>query len=126
MMHYGHIIEGKGEPLITTNFSLHRYPDLDNLPEKFNRYRSLRAQCMEHEGKYDLEFIRAASRKVMFNSGAPLAEGYALVRTIWHALYFPSERSMEVDFYLGEEEDPDNPDSTRARRSGYLSFALEE
>jgi hypothetical protein len=44
---------------------------------------------------------------------------------LWHALYVPEERKVQVSFYLGDEFDPDHPDRTRIIRSEYMSFAIE-
>jgi hypothetical protein len=124
-MHYGHIIEGKGEPQMTTNFSLHLHEDLDQLPEEFDRFRRMREIFRDRTEKYDLDFIRETSAAVAFCKGS-YAEGYALPRTIWHALYYPAERRLEVDFYLGDVKDEGNPEGVRVRRSGYLGFTLED
>jgi hypothetical protein len=36
---------------------------------------------------------------------------------MWHAVYVPEERSVEIDFYLG--------DDGGIRRSGYRRFSLQ-
>jgi hypothetical protein len=123
-MHYGHIIEGDGKPQITTNFSLHLHPDLENIDKVCDRFPRLRTLCEERHDKFDIDFIKSASGQVAFCKDYGI-EGYASPRTIWHALYFPSECRMEVDFYLGDEEDPESPDKIKIRRSGYRSFALD-
>jgi hypothetical protein len=124
-MHYGHIIEGKGEPQITTNFSLHLHPDLEKLPEEFDRFNKMRKRFSERNGKYDLDFIKETSSGVAFCGGS-YTEGYAPPRTIWHTLYFPAERRLEIDFYLGDEKDEESPAGRRIRRSGYMSFSIED
>ncbi|MCP3918994.1 MAG: hypothetical protein GY711_25905 [bacterium] len=71
----------------------------------------------QRAGKVTLDFVRESSACVAANGAAgdgPWAPG----RTLWHALYFPEERRVEVDFYLGE-----TPDGGQ-RRSAYLSFSL--
>ena len=50
--------------------------------------------------------------------GAPKAKNPD--RTIWHSVYDCHEKTLEVDFYLGE--DPSAPKGQR--RSGYLRFSL--
>jgi hypothetical protein len=45
-------------------------------------------------------------------------------RTLWHALYFPEQRKMQVSFYLRDAADPDQPDKVRIVRSDYQEFSL--
>jgi hypothetical protein len=46
------------------------------------------------------------------------------IRTLWHALYFPEQRKMQVSFYMGEKPDPSQPAKTQIQRSDYLEFLL--
>lgn len=41
-------------------------------------------------------------------------------RTLWHAVYDCHDKSLDIDFYLGE-----SGASEEERRSGYLHFQLE-
>jgi hypothetical protein len=43
---------------------------------------------------------------------------------LWHALYFPSERKVQVSFYLHDEADPGRPGQVRVVRSDYREFRL--
>ena len=65
--------------------------------------------------------IRAGQRAALVH---PPHVPYAPARTLWHALYYPDDASLEVDFYLGDEPDPNDSQRVLTRRSGYLSFAL--
>ena len=47
-------------------------------------------------------------------------------RTLWHALYFPNERKVQVSFYLRDDSDPTNKDKTRIVRTDYLDFTLDK
>ena len=129
VMHHGHIIPAKGKPLVTTNCMLHLHRDLENLPEeehrlgRFNRFRAIRKRLSDHSGKFDAEYIKETSRCVSFTED-PQPGPYAPNRTLWHALYYPEERRVEIDFYLGDTAEPGAPDKVRIRRSGYKSFAL--
>ncbi|MHC4695276.1 MAG: C45 family autoproteolytic acyltransferase/hydrolase [Planctomycetota bacterium] len=129
VMHHGHIIAGNGKPQVTTNFLLHRQADLDNLPEEehrlgsYNRYKTLRKHLSEHEGKFDLAFIKEVNHSVACTESPPAAP-YAANRTIWHALYLPQQRRLEIDFYLGEDVDPTATNGVKLRRSGYQAFTL--
>jgi hypothetical protein len=130
MMHHGHIIPGEGPPLVTTNFMLHRHPDLTKLPEEedplgyFNRFRAIRKRLKGHEGKFDRAFIIDANRCVAQTSPPP-PDPYVPSRTLWHALYYPEQRRLEIDFYLGEKADSTAPNGIRCRRSGYREFTLQ-
>jgi hypothetical protein len=41
-------------------------------------------------------------------------------RTLWHAIYDCHDKSLGIDFYLGEKDANGNE-----KRSGYLHFQLE-
>ena len=43
---------------------------------------------------------------------------------MWHALYFPEQRKVQVSFYLGDKAIPDKPGKARIVRTDYLEFAL--
>jgi hypothetical protein len=106
----GFIFEGDGSPQVTTNFLYQLHDDLSALPEEphpsgsFNRYRAVLASIAEKNGKLELDDVRRANRCVAATAPSPPAP-WAPGRTLWHALYFPEERRLEVDFYLGEGED---------------------
>ena len=44
-------------------------------------------------------------------------------RTLWHALYVPEQRKVQVSFYL-RDEPADDPAMSRIVRSEYLEFVL--
>ena len=117
----GYIIEGGDEPLATTNFMHHLHLG-EELPEdgrlgSFSRYEAIRERWQALAQPVDFEFVRATSACVAATYPAPAAP-FAPGRTLWHALYFPEEGRLEVDFYLGE-----GPDGT-IRRSDYFTFEL--
>jgi hypothetical protein len=129
-MNTGYAIEGSDKPLVTTNFLYHRYKDLNNLPAHiaernyFVRYRSIRDRIDGYEGKFDAAYIRETNRCVSFFRPPPPGSR-AFARTLWHAMYYPEERRMEIDFYLGEYE-PAQTSGNGVRRSGYIAFELKE
>jgi hypothetical protein len=45
-------------------------------------------------------------------------------RTLWHALYFPNERKLQVSFYLRDEANPTDKAKSRIVRTAYLDFTL--
>ena len=119
----GFVFEGNDAPQVTTNFLYQLHDDLDDLPEdehpsgSFARYRAV----MERLGtarELDRDAVVAAARCVAAEFDPPPAP-WAPGRTLWHALYHPEERRVEVDFYLGEDRGDEG-----VRRSPYLSFEL--
>ena len=126
-----HIIDGGGQAQVVTNFGLHRYRSPDELPQddhpqgSYNRYRQLRERIAGHEEKCDVAFAKEATAGVAYAGMTPPPPGRPLHRTLWHAIYLPGERAVELDFYLGDKPDPNEPDKTRIVRSGYRRFQLE-
>ena len=124
------IIENPGMPLITTNFSLHRYLDQERPPnaEKAkkvcDRYCLLAGQLAAQTDKMSEEFVKATHKKVdavQANSGS---NARPPIRTLWHALYIPEERRVKLSFYLHDQPLPDQPGKSRVVRSDYLEFQL--
>ncbi|HLV81528.1 MAG TPA: C45 family peptidase [Chthonomonadaceae bacterium] len=122
-----YITEGGGKPQILTNHPLYKYKALSDLPHEddvkassYTRYRTL-TRALQKQEKFSKEFIKAANCTVaVTNQTLPEQEGKPN-RTLWHALYDLHDKSVEIDFYLGE--DPKSPRGDR--RSGYLSFRLQ-
>jgi len=120
----GHVIAGDGGPQVTTNYLQHLHPDASALPAEanpqglFGRQKTLLARFVEQE-TFSPDEIRANASCVA--AAAPGGGDFAPGRTLWHALYFPAERRLEVDFYLGEGEGAGAP-----RRSAVFAFALGE
>jgi hypothetical protein len=125
----GYAVVSDGGPLVTTNFLLHRHPDLDSLPGEdhrlgwFNRYRRIRKLITEHEGAFEERFISETNACVSM-AYAPAPGESVPIRTLWHALYYPGTGRARFDFYLGETVSPGSPDGVEIRRSGYLAFAI--
>jgi len=120
----GHVIEGEpGHPLVSTNYLRHLHPDPLDLPEDpnpfglFGRHGTLLAR-FDGQERFSLDEIRANATCV--SASAPAGAGERIGRTLWHALYFPAERRMEVDFYLGEGSGK----GAAPRRSPPIAFSL--
>src|SRR5262249_50611194 len=100
-----YIIENSGRPLITTNFSLHRYleankpPSVKRAQKLCPRYSKL---CEKLAGgdKLTPEFIKETHRLVDATFTPPKDSPRAAGRTLWHALYAPEEGKLQVSFYL--------------------------
>lgn len=120
-----YIIESPAEPLVTTNFSLHRYlehdrpPSADKARRVCGRYCKLAQKIAEQPGPVSVDFIKQTHRLV--DATAPSPANQPLGRTLWHALYFPESRRVQVSFYLGESSADGKPG---IRRSDYVEFAL--
>jgi hypothetical protein len=125
-----YIVESPGLPLITTNFSLHRYlqhkqpPSAKAVKNVCPRYCLLTEKIKAHPDKLTLEAIKGIHKHVdATRSGLP-SFGRALGRTLWHALYVPEERKMQVSFYLRDEPEGGQTGKARIVRSDYLEYSL--
>lgn len=126
-----YIIENPGKALVTTNFSMHRHLH-DNTPPSVEaarkicpRYCVLCDAIRARSSGWTVEEIKQ-NHLAADPSKLPQSPGRPPVRALWHALYFPSERRMQVCFYLGDRPDPEHPGKTRIVRSNYLEFALSD
>ncbi|MEM7199028.1 MAG: C45 family peptidase [Planctomycetota bacterium] len=124
-------IENPGKPLVTTNFMLHLHDDPMALDpnEKgrgsVRRYQQLCRTIAAVDGPVDAAAIRAASAEVEAAFPAPPPHvPYAPERTLWHALYYPDDRSLEIDFYLGETPTGGGRGRPEIQRSEVFRFRL--
>jgi hypothetical protein len=125
-----YIIENEGKPLITTNFSLHRYlegnapPSIAKAKSVCPRYCTLTQKLAANSDKVTPEFIKQTHKLVDATQPAVAGSSRPPNRTLWHALYFPEKRKMQISFYLKDEPDPNQSGKTRIVRSNYLDFEL--
>jgi hypothetical protein len=126
----GHIIENPNQPLVTTNFSLHRYlgnnrpPSAEQAKKVCPRYCTLLEQLGGQTGKMSEDFVKAAHSKVDAVRPMMAAAKRPPERTFWHALYYPEERRVQLSYYLRDVATPDLPHKVNIVRSDYLSFEL--
>jgi hypothetical protein len=127
-----YIVENPGKPLITTNFSLHRFlEDEKNPPSAAKakavcpRYCKLAERLASTDEKLTPEMIKETHKTVDLVQPVPAGSPRAAHRTLWHALYFPEQRKVQVSFYLRDEPNAEQPDKVRIVRSEYLEFKLE-
>jgi hypothetical protein len=119
------IIEHPGQPLVTTNFSLHRYmkdgkpPTAAMAKEVCPRYCLLSEQ-LTPGGKLSDETIKAVHKQV--DATFPGFGGRPPGRTLWHALYYPEERRVQFSYYLRDEAPADG--KMKIARTEYLEFRL--
>jgi Acyl-coenzyme A:6-aminopenicillanic acid acyl-transferase len=124
-----YIIENSGKPLVATNFSLHKHlkdgdpPSSEKAKSVCPRYCLLTDCIAAEKDKLTVDFIKQTHKKVDANF-TPKGAGRAPTRTLWHALYVPEQRSLQVSFYLRDEPDPDKEGKSRSVRSDYLTFEL--
>jgi hypothetical protein len=127
-----YVVENPGKPLISTNFSLHRHlegkepPSAKAAKAVCPRYCVLAERIGAARGKLTEEFIRETHKAVEIALPAWFFAPRPPVRTLWHALYVPERRQVQVSFYLGEGPDPAKPGRNRILRSEYLRFTLKD
>jgi hypothetical protein len=127
-----YIVENPGQPLMSTNFSLHRYmegaspPSAKKAKAVCARYCLMAERLASQDGKLSEDFIKETHKAVdALWSGNP-ARQQAPVRTLWHALYKPEGRSVQVSFYLRDEPPVENDGKPKIARTEYLSFGLSD
>jgi hypothetical protein len=126
-----YIIESPGKPLVATNFSMHRHlldgkpPPSDKMKSVCPRYCLLTDRLGAEKDKLTVDFIKETHKQVDAHF-TPKAAARAPTRTLWHALYVPEKRSLEINFFLHDEPDPDKPGQVRDVRSEYLEFAVKD
>jgi hypothetical protein len=127
-----YIVENPGKALLTTNFSLHLHldgkvpPSCKQAKSVCPRYCVLAEKVGSQAGKLTIDAIKAAHKAVDASQPRPTGATQPPVRTLWHALYFPEQRKVQVSFYLRDEADPKNPGKVQVVRSDYLEFALKK
>jgi hypothetical protein len=121
-------IEDPGKPLITTNFMLHHHlegnrpPSAGRVKDVCPRYCALAEGIANQRGKLKVDFIKQNHRAVDATGSA--GKGEPPGRTLWHALYYPEQRKVQVSFYLGDRPVAGRPGRGRVVRSEYQEFVL--
>ena len=115
-------VDGKGGPQWVTNHAIHAraYPTAESIPESltgstFTRFRRLNEKINKAPVKRSTDDIRHANRCVRAVGG-----GAVPARTLWHAMYDCHDKTLAIDFYLGESDA-----SGGEKRSGYVHFRLD-
>jgi predicted choloylglycine hydrolase len=125
-----YIVENDGKPLVTTNFSLHTRlngkapPTMEQAKNVCPRYCAICARLAETPGKVSPGWIKETQHLVDATPAARPSSKRALGRTLWHVLYFPEQRKLQVSFYLHDEPDSAGGEKPRIVRSDYLEFSL--
>jgi len=124
-----YVVESPGQPLVMTNFTLHKQledgkpPSPDKARGVCKRYAYLREKLAT--GRFDDKAIRAVHQNVDAQMSQAADPSRPPERTFWHAFYFPEDRRVSLSYYLGEEPYPGEPRLVRQVRSDYLEFRLE-
>jgi hypothetical protein len=93
-----HVIDAEGRPLVVTNHLLHRHPPDDpppRLPDPagtFARWRAFAAGVAEMR---PLDAVRLRT----IAAAACAAPAAAPLRTLWHGVYDPVDRSLSAEFF---------------------------
>lgn len=133
-----HIIDGEGRPQVVTNFQLHRYRTLDQVPagpltsetNSFWRYRKLADLLAGHHRPFDLDDIKHNNAcvnmgevfaKMSPSDSVPIISPGFPFRTLWHSIYDQQARTMEISFYLRDRTDTEEGGEVRSK---YLKFTL--
>jgi hypothetical protein len=124
-----YVIESPGEPLVMTNFTLHKQledgkpPSADKARATCKRYAYLRENLVT--GLLDDQTIRGVHQKCDAQASQAADPSRPPERTFWHAFYYPEDRKIRVSYYLRDEPYPGEPRYVRPIRSDYLEFRLE-
>lgn len=127
-----YIIDGKDKPQIITNFLLHSYESLNEIPmvsdEKicpYNRFRVLNAAVEQHKKKFTIDFAKDTNALVFVEESSFKNPPELPVRTFLHSIYDIDNRSVEISFYLRDTVGKDTKEDKESIRSSYFKFSLE-
>jgi acyl-CoA:6-aminopenicillanic acid acyl transferase len=124
-----YVIESPGQPLVLTNFTLHKQledgkpPSPKKAKPVCKRYVYLREKLAK--GKLDDKAIRAVHRTCDAQMSQAADPSQPPERTFWHAFYYPEDRRVRLSFYLRDESHPSNARLVRPIRTDYLEFRLD-
>jgi len=124
-----YVIESPGQPLVMTNFTLHKNledgkpPSPDKARGVCKRYAYLREKLAA--GNLDDKAIRAFHQSVDAQMSQAADPSRPPERTFWHAFYYPEDRRVRLSYYLRDEPYEGNARLVRPVRSDYLEFRLE-
>jgi hypothetical protein len=88
------------------------------------RYCILSERLNGQENKLTVDFIKETHRLVDAIQNSPPGSPQPPNRTLWHALYFPEQKKIQISFYLKDLAEPDHPSKMRVVRSNYLEFSM--
>jgi Acyl-coenzyme A:6-aminopenicillanic acid acyl-transferase/Leucine Rich repeat len=124
------IIENPDRPLVMTNFSLNRRldkgrpPSAERAKDVCRRYCLLTEQLAATAAPVSEDFLKRVHKQVDAELPPSADTSRPPVRTLWHALYHPDRRGVQISFYLRDEAVSGQPDKVKVVRSDYLEFRL--
>jgi hypothetical protein len=119
-----YILENPGQPLVMTNFTMHKYMDGDHPPTAdlaratCKRYAFLSDKLAATPTGITEAAIRQTHQKVDAQAPAKANATRPPERTFWHVFYYPEQRRAKFSYYLRDDGD-------RIVRSDYLEFRLD-
>jgi hypothetical protein len=124
-----YVIESPGQPLVMTNFTLHKQltdgkpPSADKARATCRRYAYLSEKLAT--GNLDDKALRGFHQNVDAQMSQAADPSRPPERTFWHAFYYPEDRKVRLSYYLKDEPYPGNERLVRPVRTDYLEFQLE-
>jgi hypothetical protein len=124
-----YVIENPGEPLVMTNFTLHKQledgkpPSADRARASCKRYAYLTEKLAT--GHLDDKTIREFHQDVDAQKSQAADPSRPPVRTLWHAFYYPEDRKVRLSYYLRDEPHESEPRLVHPIRTDYIEFRLE-
>ncbi len=124
-----YIIENPGQPLVMTNFTLHKQlengkpPSAEKARATCKRYAYLSEKLAT--GAFDDETIRGFHKSCDAQASQAANPKQPPERTFWHAFYYPEDRRVRLSYYLRDEPYPGEPRFVKPIRTDYLEFRLE-
>jgi hypothetical protein len=124
-----YLMESPGQPLVMTNFTLHKQltdgkmPSAEKARATCKRYAYLNEKLAA--GKLDDKALRGIHQNVDAQMSQAADPSRPPVRTLWHAFYYPEERRVRLSYYLRDEPYPEEPRLVHPIRTDYLEFRLE-
>ena len=124
-----YVIENPGQPLVMTNFTIHKQAE-DGKPPSAEKARST---CKRYAyltenlatGKLDDQAIRTVHQKCDAQASQAADPAQPPERTLWHAFYYPEDRKVRLSYYLRDEPYPGEPRFVKPVRTDYLEFRLQ-
>jgi hypothetical protein len=124
-----YIVESPGQPLVMTNFTIHKQleegkpPSAEKARGTCKRYAYLTEKLAS--GNLDDKAIREVHQKCDAQASQAVNPSEPPERTFWHAFYYPEERKVRLSYYLRDEPYLGEPRLVKPVRTDYLEFRLE-
>jgi len=124
-----YVIENPGQPLVMTNFTIHKQlengkpPSAEKARPTCKRYAYLTEKLATE--KLDDAKIREVHQKCDAQASQAVDPSQPPERTFWHAFYYPEDRKVRLSYYLRDEPYPGEERYVKPVRTDYIEFKLE-